>query len=84
MFSAFGSLGSLQLPIPQFLRGAPVRAININPVDVHDVESRPGKRARTLKHLLKLNHASHSIIYHDLQFTNHMPHVGVSPPLPAW
>ena len=50
------------------------KAIEIPPVEVHSVETNPDKRPRTLKHLLKANHVNHSIIYHNLQFDNHMPH----------
>jgi hypothetical protein len=55
-------------------REAP-KAIDIPPVEVHSVETSPDKRRRTLKHLLKANHVNHSIIYHNLQFDNHMPHI---------
>ncbi|RYP90877.1 hypothetical protein DL770_003015 [Monosporascus sp. CRB-9-2] len=51
------------------------RFIDIPPVEVHNVETAPDKRPRTLKHLLRANHVNHSIIYHDLQFDNHMPHI---------
>lgn len=75
----FSSFSSFQNPfvLPRFLGGNPGSTINVKPVEVHDVESQPEKRARTLKHLLKLNHANHSIIYHDLHFHNHMPHVSL-------
>ncbi|KXT06419.1 hypothetical protein AC578_6063 [Pseudocercospora eumusae] len=43
--------------------------------NIHDVEERPEKRARTLKHLLKANHINHSIIYNNLRFHNHTPHI---------
>jgi len=52
-----------------------VQAIDIPSVEIHDVETTPEKRPRTLKHLLKANHVNHSIIYHNLQFDNHMPHI---------
>ena len=42
---------------------------------IHDVEERPEKRARTLKHLLKANHINHSVIYNELRFHNHTPHI---------
>lgn len=51
------------------------RTIDIPPVEVHNVETAPEKRPRTLKHLLKANHVNHSIIYHNLEFHNHMPHI---------
>ncbi len=51
------------------------KAVKLDPVEVHNVETDPEKRPRTLKHLLRANHANHSIIYHNLQFDNHMPHI---------
>ncbi|TKA22326.1 hypothetical protein B0A50_08051 [Salinomyces thailandicus] len=62
IFSSFptvGGGGGIKLPKP----------------DVHDVEERPEKRARTLKHLLKHNHITHSVIYNQLRFHNHVPHI---------
>jgi hypothetical protein len=50
-------------------------SIDLEPVEVHNVEANADKRPRTLKHLLKANHVNHSIIYHNLQFDNHMPHI---------
>lgn len=43
--------------------------------EVYDIESKAEKRARTLKHLLKANHVNHSVIYNELRFHNHTPHV---------
>lgn len=51
------------------------RAVDIPPVEVHTVETSPEKRARCLKHLLKANHVNHSVVYHNLQFDNHAPHI---------
>ncbi len=56
------------------LRESP-KSIDIPPVTVQNVEANPDKRPRTLKHLLKANHVNHSIIYHNLQFDNHLPHI---------
>ncbi|KAJ4290147.1 hypothetical protein N0V88_006655 [Collariella sp. IMI 366227] len=53
--------------------GETPRSIDLEPVEVHNVEANPEKRPRTLKHLLKANHVNHSIIYHNLQFDNHIP-----------
>ncbi|KAK0306798.1 hypothetical protein LTR01_006094 [Friedmanniomyces endolithicus] len=50
-------------------------AIKLPKAAVHDIEERPEKRARTLKHLLKANHINHSVIYNDLRFHNHTPHI---------
>ena len=74
MFSAISSLSN-PFGIPRFLQRRSGAAIEINPVAVHDVETNQEKRARTLKHLLKLNHANHAILYHHLQFHNHTAHV---------
>lgn len=49
--------------------------ITLEPVQVHNVETNPEKRARNLKHLLRANHVNHSILYHSLQYHNHLPHL---------
>lgn len=49
--------------------------ISLPSVQIHDVETAAEKRPRTLKHLLKANHVNHAIIYHNLRFHNHTPHV---------
>lgn len=49
--------------------------IDIPSVEIHDIETAPEKRPRTLKHLIKANHVNHSILYHNLEFNNHMPHI---------
>ena len=51
------------------------KSIDLAPVEVHAIETAPEKRPRTLKHLLRANHANHSIFYHHLNFHNHMPHL---------
>lgn len=51
------------------------KAINIPPVEVHQIETDPDKRARSVKHLIKANHANYSIVYHNLQYDNHNPHI---------
>ena len=51
------------------------RTIDIPRVEIHNVETAPEKRPRTLKHLLKANHVNYSILYHDLEFHNHLPHI---------
>ena len=73
----FSSL--LPRSVPSFGFGKIAKAgeqINIPKVKVFDVETISDKRARTLKHLLKLNHANFSILYNRLRFHNHTPHVG--------
>jgi hypothetical protein len=51
------------------------KSIDLPSVEIHDVETAPEKRPRTLKHLLKANHINHALIYHNLQYHNHMPHL---------
>lgn len=51
------------------------QSIDLPSVQIHDVETAPEKRPRTLKHLIKANHVNYSILYHNLQFDNHMPHL---------
>ena len=85
MFSAFGQI-PLAVPKFGFGRTSSTGPVNIQPVTVHDVETIPDKKARRLKHLLKLNHANFSILYNKLRFHNHTPHVGhffISLPLPS-
>ncbi|RMY56868.1 hypothetical protein D0865_03420 [Hortaea werneckii] len=69
-----------QFRLPQIFSSFPSvggggTAIRIPKADVHDVEERPEKRARALKHLLKHNHITHSVIYNHLRFHNHVPHI---------
>lgn len=52
-----------------------VKKIDIPPVEVHAIETDPEKRPRTLKHLLRANHVNHSVLYHNLQYDNHLPHI---------
>lgn len=40
----------------------------------YSIETNPEKRPRTLKHLLRANHVNYSVIYHNLQYDNHLPH----------
>lgn len=52
---------------------APV--IKLPKAEVHDIEERPEKRARTLKHLIKADFINHSILYNNAEFHNHTPHI---------
>jgi hypothetical protein len=74
MFSSFTSL-SLPRFSSIFNPSSSHQAITIPPVEVHDIETSTDKRDRTLKHLLRLNHANFSILYNRLRFHNHTPHV---------
>lgn len=51
------------------------QSIDLPSVEIHEVETAPEKRPRTLKHLIKANHINHSIMYHNLEFHNHMTHI---------
>jgi len=63
------------VPILNRLVASRETGIVIDPVEVQNIDSLPDKRPRTLKHLLRANHLNHSIIYHNLQFDNHTPHI---------
>jgi hypothetical protein len=52
---------------------------DIPPVKIHEIDTAHEKPARALKHLLKLNHANHAILYNERKFHNHAPHVGLAP-----
>ncbi|KAL1297678.1 hypothetical protein AAFC00_006230 [Neodothiora populina] len=71
------SFSNLGFGIPNFLRSsdASAQGIDLAPVEIHEIEESPEKRARTLKHFIKGNHINHSIIYHHLEFHNHAPHI---------
>lgn len=77
LYASLFSPTMLQLRFPQLPSfGFPgVGGIRLPKAQVHDVEERPEKRARTLKHLLKANHINHSVIYNHLRFHNHTPHI---------
>lgn len=51
------------------------QTIDLPSVEIHDVETVPGKRPRTLKHLLKANHVNFAVFYNSLRYHNHMPHI---------
>ena len=51
------------------------QSIDLPSVQIHDVETAPEKRPRTFKHLIRANHVNYSIIYHELMYHNHMPHI---------
>lgn len=51
------------------------QTIDLPSVEIHDVETAPEKRPRTLKHLLKANHINHAVFFNSLRFYNHMPHM---------
>lgn len=65
------------LPIVNRLTGTAsnARSIDLPSVHIHHVETSPDRRARCLKHLLKANHVNYSVVYHNLQYDNHNPHI---------
>lgn len=70
------------ISLPSFLRSrsAPASsasdlAITLPSVPIHKIETDASRPARTLKHLIKANHANHSVIYNNLRFHNHTPHI---------
>lgn len=50
-------------------------AITLAPVQVHQIETNPDRRARCLKHLLKANHVNYSLVCNSLASVNHSPHL---------
>ncbi|KAF4308423.1 hypothetical protein GTA08_BOTSDO04631 [Botryosphaeria dothidea] len=49
--------------------------INVEKEPVYEVEEMAEKKARTVKHLIHANHSIFSVIYHNLEFHNHVPHL---------
>lgn len=49
--------------------------INVEKEPVYKVEEIAEKKARTVKHLIHANHSIFSVIYHNLEFHNHVPHL---------
>ncbi|KAF4123414.1 cell cycle checkpoint protein [Geosmithia morbida] len=61
------------VPIVNRLAGSGSRPgmIELPPVEIHQVETSPDRRARGLKHLIKANHVNYSIVYRNYGFDNH-------------
>jgi hypothetical protein len=55
--------------------GSSAPGISIPSVEIHEVETVTEKPGRRLKHLLKLNHSEHAILYNNLRFHNHSAHI---------
>lgn len=55
--------------------GSKPKAIDIPPVEIHNVETNPDKRARSIKYLLKANHVNYATLYNEDRFHNHNSHV---------
>ena len=66
------------LKLPSLLGRSPTTSISLPPVPTHDLEATTASKDRTtrrLKHLLKLNHVNHAILFHHRHFHNHAPHL---------
>lgn len=81
MFSSILPLSTSTLKFG-FGRSTPTGSkIDLPSVSVHDTErststsTSTSKRTRRLKHLLKLNHLNHAILFHHRRFHNHTPHI---------
>jgi hypothetical protein len=61
--------------VSRLVAQGPPTHVDLPSVEIHSVETDPEKAPRTVKHLLRANHANYSIIYHNLQFDNHLPHI---------
>ena len=72
MFSSF-SLPNIKFGFGRSASSA--SNINLPSVTVHDTERGTKKSDRRLRHLLKLNHINHAILFNNLQFHNHTPHI---------
>jgi hypothetical protein len=48
--------------------------IKLPSVEVYNIETLKDKEGRTLKHMIKLNHAEHAILFNQRKFHNHLPH----------
>ncbi|KAI5295707.1 hypothetical protein KEM52_000455 [Ascosphaera acerosa] len=50
-------------------------AVHLPPVPVHRIESATERPARTLKHLIRLNHITNAVYFNRQIFHNHVPHL---------
>jgi Questin oxidase-like len=75
--SSIFSLGNFGLPrFASFgITSSAARPIKLPPTELINIEASADRTKRRLKHLIKANHANHSIIYHHLQFHNHTAHI---------
>ncbi len=70
--SLFGTSSSSSSSSP------PSTSISLAPVPIYDLEASTiskDKTTRRLKHLLKLNHVNHAILFNNRRFHNHAPHI---------
>jgi Questin oxidase-like len=76
MFSSFLPFATIKFGFGRSVPSSSSFKIDLPSVAVHDTEhSDTSKRSRRLKHLLKLNHVNHAILFNNLRFHNHTPHI---------
>ncbi|KAL4897617.1 hypothetical protein BDV59DRAFT_168100 [Aspergillus ambiguus] len=51
------------------------KLLDLPSVKIYEIDTAHEKPARALKHLLKLNHANHAILWNERKFHNHVPHI---------
>jgi Questin oxidase-like len=73
MFSSFTPLSTAKFGFGRSSTSGP--KIDLPPVRIHDTETSHDKPSRRLKHLLKLNHVNHAILFNHRRFHNHCPHI---------
>ncbi|KAL1961795.1 hypothetical protein VTN77DRAFT_1045 [Rasamsonia byssochlamydoides] len=61
--------------LSRFFSSRSDQAIRIPSVKIHEIETAVEKSGRSLKHLLKLNHANYAVLYNERRFHNHAPHI---------
>lgn len=68
--------------LPRFLtrkgiskKSGGVGPVQLQPVTIADVETLTDRRSKALKHLIRVNHKTNALIYHELEFHNHTVHV---------
>ena len=69
------SLPSMPESITSLFKHRAEPGIRLDTVETHDVDANQGPSGKAIKHLLKLNHATYSLLYHDMGYHNHMAHV---------
>lgn len=53
----------------------PLGPADLPSVQIYQIESAGDKRTRTLKHLLRANHLNYAVLFNQLKFHNHLPHL---------
>lgn len=69
MFSLFSSRSQSSLT------GDDTPIVDVPPVSGTNIELAADRPGRALKHLIRLSHASHAVLFNHYTFHNHLPHV---------